>query len=299
MEVIRNLCWQLSGGCQAALEEIAMSVAVMKPTTKRTYSDEVVLAEGQLPFPLPTVTVVIPAKNEAKNLPFVLPRIPPWVHEVILIDGNSTDDTIQVAQDIWPSIRVVQQERKGKGAALRTGFAAATGDIVVMIDADGSMDPAEIPLFVGALMTGADFAKGSRFIQGGGTIDMELYRRLGNWGLLKIAQFFFGGNFSDLCYGYNAFWRWVLPQLELDGDGFEIETMINVRALKARLKIKEVPSFESERVHGVSNLKTIPDGWRVLKTIMKENFSPMPVVDDALRASLARESRSARSVGDA
>lgn len=219
-----------------------------------------------------TVSVVIPALNEAKNLPFVLPRIPPEVHEIILVDGFSTDDTVQVARALLPPVRIVHQQGPGKGAALRTGFAAATGEIIVMLDADGSTDPAEMPAFIGTLRAGADFAKGSRFLQGGGTLDMPFYRKFGNWGFVMLVRLLFGGHYSDLCYGYNAFWARVLPLLELDGNGFEIETMMNIRALVAGLKVAEVASFESLRMYGDGRLKTIPDGWRVLKTILRERF---------------------------
>src|SRR4051794_37568815 len=220
-----------------------------------------------------SVSVVIPALNEAENLPHVLPRIPTWVDEVILVDGHSTDDTVAVARALLPDVRIVAQEGRGKGAALRTGFAAATGDIIVMLDADGSTDPAEIPAYVGALLCGADFAKGSRFMQGGGTADMPRHRRLGNAAFVQTVRLLFGGRYSDLCYGYNAFWARVIPMLQLDGDGFEIETMMNVRALRAGLKIAEVPSFEAARVYGEGRLRTIPDGWRVLKTIFSERFA--------------------------
>jgi glycosyltransferase involved in cell wall biosynthesis len=218
------------------------------------------------------VSVVIPALNEAKNLPLVLPRIPVDIYEVILVDGFSTDETVQVAQELMANIRIVHQEGRGKGAALRSGFAAATGDIIVMLDADGSTDPAEIPAFVGALRAGADLAKGSRFLQGGGTADMPLHRQFGNWSFVILVRLLFGGHYSDLCYGYNAFWAAVVPKLELDCDGFEVETMINVRALTSGLKITEVPSFEAKRFYGEGRLKTIPDGWRVLKTIFKERW---------------------------
>jgi glycosyltransferase involved in cell wall biosynthesis len=164
----------------------------------------------------------------------------------------------------------VAQDRKGKGNALRSGFAAATGDIIVMLDADGSTNPDEIPAFVGMLLSGCDFVKGSRFLQGGGTTDMPFYRRLGNWVFVMLVRYLFGGHYSDLCYGYNAFWAEAVRKLDLDGDGFEIETEMNVRALRAGLKIAEIPSFEAERIHGTSNLKTIPDGWRVLRTILRE-----------------------------
>lgn len=217
-----------------------------------------------------TVSVIVPAKNEAKNLEHVLPMIPSWVDEVILVDGHSTDSTIAMAQHLMPAIKVVHQSGRGKGNALRAGFAAATSDIIVMIDADGSTDPREIPAFAEALVNGADFVKGSRFVVGGGTSDMSSLRRFGNWGFTTLVKVLFGGDFTDLCYGYNAFWSRVLPQLALDGDGFEIETIMNVRALRAGLQVVEVPSFEAERIHGESNLRTFPDGWRVLKAIGRE-----------------------------
>jgi len=223
------------------------------------------------------VSVVVPALNEADNLPEVLPRIPSWVHEVILVDGASTDNTVEVARELWPSIRIVQQQGRGKGAALRSGFAACTGDIIVMLDADGSTDPGEIPAFVGALLSGADFAKGTRFMQGAGTADMSLHRKFGNWVFTMTSRMFFGGRYSDLCYGYNAFWRHVVPALQLNGDGFEIETQMNVRALRLGLRVVEVPSFEAERVHGVGRLRTIPDGWRVMKTLFKEKFQGIEI----------------------
>jgi glycosyltransferase involved in cell wall biosynthesis len=216
------------------------------------------------------VSVVIPAMNEAKNLPHVLPYIPADVDEVILVDGRSTDGTVEVARELLPDICVVHQPGRGKGDALRAGFMAATGDIIVMLDADGSTDPAEIPAFVGVLRSGADFAKGSRFLHGGGTADMPFYRKLGNQAFVQFVRLLFGGRYSDLCYGYNAFWRAVLPVLDLNGNGFEIETMMNVRALRAGLKVVEVPSFEAKRVYGSGRLRTIPDGWLVLRTIWRE-----------------------------
>lgn len=216
------------------------------------------------------VSVVIPTLNEADNLPHVLPRIPAWVDEVLIVDGLSTDGTPEVARAVCPRVRIVEQMGRGKGAALQSGFAVATGDIIVMLDADGSTDPAEIPAFVGPLLAGADFVKGSRFIQGGGSADISPTRRLGNWVFVELARCLHGGRYSDLCYGYNAFWSHVLPLLSLDSQGFEIETVMNIRALRAGLKVVEIPSFEAPRLHGTSNLRTLPDGWRVTKAIFRE-----------------------------
>lgn len=229
-------------------------------------------------MPHPRVSIVIPALNEAANLRHVLPRLPQYVHEVILVDGFSDDDTIATAQELMPTIRVVFQDGPGKGAALQAGFRAATGDVIVMLDADGSTDPAEIPAFVQALRNGADFAKGSRFLPGGGTADMPRYRQLGNMFFVALVRLFFGGRYTDLCYGYNAFWTRVLPALAINATGFEIETMMNIRALRVGLTVTEVPSFEAARIHGEGRLRTIPDGWRVLKTIFGERFGPSPAI---------------------
>ncbi len=228
-------------------------------------------AEGAIPT-FPNVSVVIPTLNEAQNLPHVLPRIPNWVHEVLLVDGNSTDGTCEIARQLRSDVRIITQRGRGKGDALRSGFKAATGQIIVMLDADGSTDPAEIPLFVDALLRGADFAKGSRFIKGAGTSDMPFYRRLGNWGFVWMVRLLFGGRYSDLCYGYNAFWMHILPSINLDADGFEIETKMNVQVLRRQFNIVEVPSFEMPRLFGTSHLRTIPDGLRVLKLILYEAY---------------------------
>ncbi|HEY2636981.1 MAG TPA: glycosyltransferase family 2 protein [Solirubrobacteraceae bacterium] len=220
------------------------------------------------------VSVVIPALDEAENLPHVLPRIPPWVHEVIVVDDHCTDDTVAVARRLRPDVRIAVNERPGgKGNALRAGFEAVTGDIVVQVDADGSEAPEEIPAFVGALLSGADYAKGTRFVPGGGTSDMTRLRMYGNKAFVWMVRGLFGARFTDLCYGYNAFWARVIPDLALDARGFEIETMINLRAHKAGLKIREVPSFEDDRVHGEGRLLTFPDGWRVLRTIVRERLA--------------------------
>jgi glycosyltransferase involved in cell wall biosynthesis len=218
----------------------------------------------------PPVSVVIPAMNEAENLPYVFKTLPDWIQEVVLVDGRSTDDTVQVARDLWPGVKVVRQQGKGKGDALITGFEACSGDIIVMVDADGSADGNEIVSYVSALVSGADFAKGSRFANGGGTDDMTFVRKLGNRMLCAVVNRKFGARYTDLCYGYNAFWRHCLDKIDLDCTGFEVETLMNIRVVKAGLKVQEIPSHEYLRIHGTSNLRAVRDGLRVLRVILGE-----------------------------
>jgi glycosyltransferase involved in cell wall biosynthesis len=220
------------------------------------------------------VSVVIPARNEAKNLYHFLPHIPANVDEIILVDGHSTDDTIAVAQNLCPRIRVLRQVGMGKGDAMRVGFAACTQDVIVMLDSDGSADPTEISQFVTALEKGSDFAKGSRFLKGGGSHDITFLRRIGNYALCSLVNLLFRQRFSDLCYGYNAFRRDCLTRIELDCTGFEVEAQLCLRVQKAGLKIVEVASLEHQRIHGQSNLKTFKDGWRILKVIFHEWRNP-------------------------
>ncbi len=232
--------------------------------------------DGRVTLEWPTVTVVIPTMNEAENLPYVLPFIPFWVDEVIIVDSSSTDGTREVVRALMPKAVIVDEPRRGKGQALKTGFLRATGDFIVAIDADGSTDPREIPAFVGALQAGSDVAKGTRFVQGGGTDDMERHRQFGNWCLTVAVNKLFSGNYSDLCYGYFGFRRSVLSVLvpaEEKTLGFEIETLINIRALRAGLHIREVPSFEHRRIFGTSNLRVVRDGIRIAKVIVAESRS--------------------------
>jgi len=216
------------------------------------------------------VSLIIPTLEEADNLKFVLPAIPSIVNELIIVDGGSTDGTLDVVRELRPSAKIILDTVPGKGHALRSGFEAAAGDILVMMDADGSMDPTDIGTFVAALEAGADVAKGSRFLQGGGSADLTLVRRLGNRALTRAVRLAFGGRYSDLCYGYMAFWRHVLPMFDSDVRGFEVETFLNVRALAAGLRVVELASFERARLYGESHLRTFRDGSRALFTIGRE-----------------------------
>lgn len=256
-----------------------------------------------------TVSIVVPVLNEARNLEVILPQLPK-VHQVVLVDGRSVDDTVATARRIMPDITVVTQTRRGKGNALACGFEAATGDIIVMFDADCSADPREIPAFVDALLDGADFAKGSRYVRGGGSQDLTILRSAGNRALNGLANTLMRTRYTDLCYGYNAFWRDILPELALPetvidgaspdtkiwGDGFEIETLLACRVTAAKLDVAEVPSVELPRMYGDSNLNTFRDGARVLRTIVAEQKAQRSAAPRVTEPASARSGRPALEV---
>lgn len=227
------------------------------------------------PAVAPSVSVVVPAMNEEDNIGWVLARIPLCASEVIVVDGYSSDRTVDVARASLPDVVVVQQRGRGKGAALRTGFERATGDYIVALDADGSMEPAEIEYFVAALRQGYDLVKGSRHLRSGGSLDLTLVRRLGNSALVGTVNLMWGSAFSDLCYGYFGLRRDKLGALGLTSGGFEIETEIAVRAVEAGLRIAEVPSVELLRQHGISHLNAWSDGWKIFRLLARERL-PLP-----------------------
>jgi glycosyltransferase involved in cell wall biosynthesis len=218
---------------------------------------------------LGTVALIIPTKNEAANIPWVLQQIPVCVDEVILVDGHSTDATVVAARCSRPDIQVVHQEGIGKGDALRAGFLSTAADVIVMIDADCSMSPQEIPHFLHFLGNGFDFVKGSRFIAGGGSQDITRLRRWGNRLLVGLVNALYEVQLTDLCYGFCAFHRRYLSYLELTATGFEVETQLTLSALRAGLRVAEVPSLEMPRRYGRSNLRTFSDGTRVLRAILR------------------------------
>ncbi|MFI5491626.1 glycosyltransferase family 2 protein [Actinoplanes sp. NPDC051859] len=229
------------------------------------------------------MTVVIPALNEEDNLPLVLENLPP-VDEVVVVDGRSDDDTVAVAREVRPDVIVVRQTRSGKGNALACGFAAATGDIVVTVNADGSADPGEILRFVDALLSGAEAAHGSRFRHGGEHRDARAAERLGHAMVSRLANLMFGTRFTDLTCSYNAYWRELLPVLDLPGpevpglkrgrrawgDGPEIETLITVRMATRGLKVVEVATVGYPRIHGDRQRRLFPGALLVLRTVAIE-----------------------------
>lgn len=242
---------------------------------RRPRLQEVVQA-AEIPRPAPaalTCSVVIPTLNEAGNIVTVLRQLEHF-DDIVLVDGLSDDGTVQLARATRPDITVLERMPRGKGDALRAGFEVAKGDVIVIMDADGSMDPGEVAVFMSMIALGFDLVKGSRLACGGGSHDLTLVRQWGNAALCRVANTLFHTQWTDLCYGYLAFRRSCLPRLALTADGFEIESQLLGHAALAGLRIAEIPSIEMPRLTGDSHLNARRDGTRILRAMLAARFAP-------------------------
>lgn len=217
------------------------------------------------------ITVLICTLNEEATIASVLSRVPVWVDEVVLVDGHSTDNTVAEALRVRPDIRVLYQSGKGKGDALKYGVQQATGDIIVTLDADGQTDPEEMPNFIEPLLRGYDFTKGTRLTRGRPT-NMPWHRWFGNKVLAITSNILHGTRYTDICSGYNAFWKKVFQRLSLDYDGFQMEQQMLVKVKKAGLKVAEVACYDAGRIGGVTKTRDVKQGFIDWFTIIRERF---------------------------
>lgn len=217
--------------------------------------------------------IIIPALNEEKNIYHIILRLKKaGYNNILIVDGHSKDRTVETAMTL--GAKVIIQNGQGKGGALREAFGdeLLDGDVIAIMDADGSMDPEELDRFTEAIRAGADVVKGSRFLPNGGSEDLTPVRRVGNKILTGILNFLFLTNYTDLCYGFMAFRREALIKLSkhLVTENFEIETEICIKSKVLGLDVREIPSIERARCYGASNLSTFKDGLRILRLLLDE-----------------------------
>jgi glycosyltransferase involved in cell wall biosynthesis len=219
----------------------------------------------------PPVTVVICALNEADNLQHVLPKIPGWVDEILLVDGHSTDATLEIARSLRPDIKILVQPGKGKGDAIKYGILQASGEIIVTLDADGQTDVEEIHKFIAPLLEGYDFVKGARMTTGRPS-NMPWLRYLGNQVLTQTSNLLYSTKYTDVCSGYNAYWKSAFQRMAPTYDGFEMEQEMLVKAKKVGLKVLEVQHDDAGRLGSTSKVSVFKQGFLDLLVIIGERF---------------------------
>jgi glycosyltransferase involved in cell wall biosynthesis len=208
------------------------------------------------------VSIIVPARNEEDNILHVLPELLEKADELLVVDGHSTDRTVEVARSLSSKVRVIHQEDSGKGSAIRLGIGAAVGSSVLVFDADYSHDPADVPRILERLKSGYDVVHGSRFASGGGSADNTLLRNLGNRGLTFVMNLICGTSYTDVCYGLFGFNRDAAKRLGLKAKEFDVEVEILCKANILGLRIAEIPCFERRRLHGGSHFNGVLVGLR-------------------------------------
>jgi glycosyltransferase involved in cell wall biosynthesis len=217
------------------------------------------------------VSLVIPAKNEALSIGTVIEKALPYCDEIVVVDGHSTDRTAQIAQAY--GIRVVKDNKKGKGDAIRVGAAVARFPIVVFMDADGSHDPADIPRLVEPIERGkADLVIGSRGKGGSDELhgDIEKLARLVGSDLILIGiNLRWKQNLTDSQNGFRAIRSDVIRSLDLKENITTIEQEMTMKSLKKGFVVTEVPTHEYARMYGQSVIKLRNVWFRYVYTFIK------------------------------
>lgn len=216
-----------------------------------------------------SVSILIPTLNEEENISPLLSSIFLVIDdedEILIIDGLSSDNTINECKKY--GVEILSEKKRGKGNAIKKGVYNANSDYIIIMDADLSMNPNDIPIMKEYLYSGFDIVKGSRNLPSGGSSDFSPIRRLGNTIFVYLSKFLYGHHFTDITYGYIGFKKDVYLSILPKKTNFEFETEFLLKSHINGYSIHEFPSYEKERFIGLSKLNTWLDGLKILKTIL-------------------------------
>lgn len=226
----------------------------------------------------PKITVIVPTRNEAANLLPVLAGVHPFADELLVVDGHSTDGTRDIAAAC--GARVILDDGRGKGAAIRRGIQEATGDILVFVDADGSHDPADVPALVEPIIAGrADHVSGSRMLGGSDELHatiQQFVRLFGSQVITLTINYTLGVRLTDCQNGFRAIRRDVAAALDLCEDITTIEQEMIIKSVRSGYRMAEVATHEYVRANGESNFR-VQDVWlRYLRSLVTYLFVWQP-----------------------
>ena len=217
-------------------------------------------------------SLIILTRNEIEGLTALFDSIPiSAFDEAFAVDYNSTDGTREFLTK--KGIRLVEQEKRGRGEAFRLGSSIATGEILAFFSPDGNEDPADLPRLATLVEQGADLAVASRFLPGSRNEEAASKLPLRSWAnqaFTLLANLFFGGKMTDTINGYRVIRKDKFNALDLDAEGFAIEYQMSIRAMKRKYKIVEIPTVEGDRIGGQSTASSIPTGLKVLRILLRE-----------------------------
>lgn len=224
------------------------------------------------------VSLIIPTLNEANCIGQVLKELPKdCLHEILIIDGHSTDGTAEIVKNL--GYRVITQEGKGFGDAFACGARHSTGDILILMDGDGSHNPADIPKLLAKYKEGYDYVMASRYLPESHSEDDTVVRSFGNWFFTKLVNLLHGLNVSDSLYLFTAIDRNLYELLDIRSKGFEYCMELVIKAHKMGARFAEIPSIERKRISDTPKTNAVVHGWHILlETLKRVPMAKVPYV---------------------
>lgn len=215
------------------------------------------------------ITLLAPTLNEIEAVRVVLPKIKKeWVDEIIVIDGGSTDGTVEYCQN--NGYLVHRQKGRGYGNGMRDGYSVAQGDIVIEFPPDGNSPPERIPDIIKKINEGYDFVVASRYKAGAKSYDDDLLTAVGNKIFTFLVNLLFGANYTDVLIGFRAYRRESFSKLKMTAAGLDWSVQMPIQFAKVGFKIAEIPVDEPKRIGGQRKMSPFKTGWKILKIIIKE-----------------------------